>query len=75
MLGYIQVQCFIFGIDSYTIAVFNNSDRTANCRFRGNVADDETVTEFEAVVRLDTELEVEYYRNGGILQTVLRQLV
>jgi aconitate hydratase len=39
------------------------------------VADDGTVTEFEAVVRLDTELEVEYYRNGGILQTVLRQLV
>jgi len=39
------------------------------------VADDGTVTEFEALVRLDTELEVEYYRNGGILQTVLRQLV
>jgi len=29
---------------------------------------------FEVVVRLDTELEVEYYRNGGILQTVLRHL-
>ena len=39
------------------------------------VADDGTVTEFEALIRLDTELEVEYYRNGGILQTVLRQLV
>ena len=38
-------------------------------------ADDGTVTEFEAIVRLDTEVEVEYYRNGGILQTVLRQLV
>jgi aconitate hydratase len=31
-------------------------------------------TEFEVLIRLDTELEVEYYRNGGILQTVLRQL-
>ncbi|MCL7958695.1 MAG: aconitate hydratase AcnA [marine benthic group bacterium] len=39
------------------------------------MADDGAVAEFEAVVRLDTELEVEYYRNGGILQTVLRQLV
>jgi aconitate hydratase len=29
---------------------------------------------FEAVVRLDTPVEVEYYRNGGILQTVLRGL-
>ena len=29
---------------------------------------------FEATVRLDTPVEVEYYRNGGILQTVLRNL-
>jgi len=26
------------------------------------------------VVRLDTPVEVEYYRNGGILPTVLRNL-
>ena len=30
--------------------------------------------EFEVSVRLDTPVEVEYYRNGGILHTVLRQL-
>jgi aconitate hydratase len=30
--------------------------------------------EFEAIVRLDTPNEVEYFRNGGILQTVLRNL-
>ena len=29
---------------------------------------------FEATVRLDTPVEVEYYRNGGILPTVLRNL-
>ena len=29
---------------------------------------------FEAIARLDTPVEIEYYRNGGILQTVLRQL-
>jgi aconitate hydratase len=29
---------------------------------------------FTAVVRLDTPVEVGYYRNGGILQTVLRAL-
>ena len=29
---------------------------------------------FEAAVRLDSEVEVEYYRNGGILHTVLRRL-
>jgi aconitate hydratase len=30
---------------------------------------------FQAVARLDTPLEVEYYRNGGILHTVLRNMV
>ena len=35
---------------------------------------DGTVIEFEAQARLDTPVEVEYYRNGGILHTVLRQL-
>ncbi|RRS02244.1 aconitate hydratase AcnA [Glycomyces terrestris] len=36
---------------------------------------DGTVTTFEAVVRLDTPGEAEYYRNGGILQYVLRGLL
>ena len=30
--------------------------------------------EFDAVVRLDSVVDIEYYRNGGILQTVLRQI-
>jgi len=32
------------------------------------------VIEFRAQVRIDTPVELEYYRNGGILQTVLRKL-
>ena len=31
--------------------------------------------EFEAIVRLDSLVDVDYYRNGGILQTVLRQMI
>ena len=31
-------------------------------------------TSFEVDVRLDTPVEVDYYRNGGILHTVLRQM-
>ena len=31
--------------------------------------------EFDAVVRIDTPGEADYYRNGGILQYVLRSLV
>jgi aconitate hydratase len=30
---------------------------------------------FQAILRLDTEIEVEYYRNGGILHTVLRNML
>ena len=32
-------------------------------------------TEFEARVRIDTPGEADYYRHGGILQYVLRQLL
>jgi len=37
--------------------------------------EDGSTVEFDAVVRIDTPGEAEYYRNGGILQYVLRQLV
>ncbi|MCT1448156.1 aconitate hydratase AcnA [Brevibacterium casei] len=36
--------------------------------------DDGTTVDFDAVVRIDTPGEADYYRNGGILQYVLRQL-
>ena len=37
--------------------------------------EDGSVLEFTAIARLDTPVDVDYYRNGGILQTVLRNLV
>jgi aconitate hydratase len=36
---------------------------------------DGTSFEFTAVVRTDTPQEIAYYRHGGILQYVLRQLI
>ena len=33
-----------------------------------------TTTSFETLCRIDTPVEVEYYRNGGILHTVLRKM-
>ncbi|MGZ0710817.1 aconitate hydratase AcnA (plasmid) [Coraliomargarita sp. W4R53] len=38
-------------------------------------ADGKQTVEFDAVVRIDTPGEADYYRNGGILQYVLRSLV
>ena len=36
--------------------------------------DNGSVVEFDAVVRIDTPGEADYYRNGGILQFVLRNM-
>lgn len=36
---------------------------------------DGTTVEFKAVSRVDTDVELEYIRNGGILQTVLRKMM
>ncbi|MFD7106046.1 aconitate hydratase AcnA [Streptomyces celluloflavus] len=38
-------------------------------------APDGTTVEFDAKVRIDTPGEADYYRNGGIMQYVLRELV
>ena len=36
---------------------------------------DGSKVEFHGIVRLDSQVDIEYYRNGGILQTVLRQIL
>ncbi len=38
-------------------------------------SEDGGVKEFKVVCRLDTPVEVNYYKNGGILQAVLRNLL
>jgi aconitate hydratase len=37
--------------------------------------EDGTITNFTTISRLDTPIDVRYYQNGGILQTVLRDLM
>jgi aconitate hydratase len=50
----------------------NASGRDVTVRAR---RDDGSVREFKARLRLDTPQEVQYYRHGGILHYVLRQLL
>jgi aconitate hydratase len=38
-------------------------------------ADDGKVTEVKVICRIDTPAELDYYRHGGILEYVLRQLL
>lgn len=39
------------------------------------VKQDGSTVEFDTILRLDSQVDIEYYRNGGILQTVLRQIL
>ncbi len=39
------------------------------------VSDSGKITEFEVLIRLDSSAEKEYYRNGGILHTVLLDMM
>jgi aconitate hydratase len=38
-------------------------------------AADGTATKFQARVRIDSSVDLDYYRNGGILQAVLRKML
>ena len=37
--------------------------------------EDGSEIKFQAIARMDSKIEIEYYRNGGILQYVLRQFL
>ena len=61
------------GHESFNIFLQDHLEPSQNVRVKA-VSDDGNITEFTAIMRLDTPVEIEYYRNGGILQTVLRKL-
>ena len=62
------------GAEHYDIPV--PEDIRPGQRLTVTATDDQgQVKQFEVDVRLDTPVEVEYYRNGGILQTVLRNFL
>jgi aconitate hydratase len=58
-----------FSITGVAQAIQSGGTATVNA-----TAADGTSKTFEAIVRIDTPGEVEYYRNGGILPYVLRQV-
>ncbi|MCX6650652.1 MAG: aconitate hydratase AcnA [Methanomassiliicoccales archaeon] len=59
------------GTEEYDVDIVELKPRAA---VTVTVKKGEHMFQFQAVARLDTPVEVEYYRNGGILQTVLRKL-
>ena len=63
-----------FDIEGLAAGVANGFPEDRQVAVRAT-SDDGQVTDFKARVRLDTPQEVEYYRHGGILHYVLRQLL
>jgi len=61
------------GKEKYTIHIDDNVQPGQTVKVE--IADDEQSRTIEAICRLDTPVEVEYYRNGGILHTVLRNFI
>ena len=59
----------VFDVVGVAAALAGSKEVTVRVKAAGGAA-----REFRATVRIDTPKEVEYYRHGGILEYVLRQL-
>jgi aconitate hydratase len=62
------------GFEHFDIATLNDDLKPLQDLDVTATKADGSVVRFTAQVRIDTPVEVDYYRNGGILQTVLRQI-
>ena len=63
------------GEEKYDIPASEDSLQPGGKLIVRSTAEDGRVIEFPVTVRIDTPVEFDYYRNGGILQTVLRKLL
>ncbi len=65
----------ITGRETFDINGLNNDIQPGQTVKVKATREDGTSFEFDTIVRLDSMVDVDYYRNGGILQTVLRQIM
>jgi aconitate hydratase len=61
------------GTETYDIELGDDLQPRQDVRVQATKADG-TIVAFATTCRIDTPVEVEYYRNGGILHTVLRKM-
>ncbi len=62
------------GHETFDIANLSDLRPGATVQVRAERVDGSDI-EFAALARIDTSIELDYYRNGGILHTVLRQIL
>ena len=63
------------GEETYEILGLDDSLQPRSTVTVQATAADGSQKKFTAKVRIDTPVEMDYYRNGGILQTVVRKLL
>jgi aconitate hydratase len=63
------------GTETFDLAGLNNDLEPGMELLLGIERSDGERTEVSLLSRIDTGIEVEYYRNGGILPYVLRQII
>jgi aconitate hydratase len=61
------------GTETFDITVDDSLKPRQDVKVKATKTDG-TVVEFTTTCRVDTPVEVDYYRNGGILHTVLRRM-
>jgi aconitate hydratase len=65
----------INGLETFAIPGLNDNLQPGKIITVLALRPDGSIFDFEVITRLDSTVDVEYYRNCGILQTVLRQLL
>jgi aconitate hydratase len=65
----------ITGQETFDIQGLNNEIKPGQTIVVKATRPDGSTFEFETILRLDSVVDIDYYRNGGILQTVLREMM
>ncbi|MMZ65991.1 Aconitate hydratase [compost metagenome] len=73
--GYSWKTLAIDGTETFDIVGLSNDVKPGQELSVFATRQDGTQFEFTVVARLDSMVDVDYYHNGGILQTVLRQMI
>lgn len=73
--GYGWSSLGINGTETFDILGIDNEVKPGQALTVVAKREDGTKFEFPVIARLDSMVDIDYYRNGGILQTVLRQMI
>jgi aconitate hydratase len=72
--GQTRTSLGLIGVETFDIEVGDDLKPQQEIKVRATGKDGKTI-DFTAICRIDTPVEIEYYRNGGILHTVLRKML